>query len=93
MLTGVGEGGDALNIDHELTYEEKMFIISVVEKRLDSLKKAVISDRINNEKRCPHTKTVNMTTLADPPNIEKRLCVHCRAELTYEDGILIDVEE
>lgn len=82
-----------MNFDRDLSYEEKISIIMLIRKRLDKLETLLELKRINIEKKCPHLKTVNMTTLADPPNVEKRLCMRCDKVLVYEDGIFKTEEE
>jgi len=88
-----GGGCDILEFDRELTYEEKIWLIDVIRKRLERLETKINMHRVNVEKKCPHRKTFNVTTLADPVNVEKRLCTRCNTTLVYKDGILIKTEE
>ena len=78
---------------NNLSYEEKMGVIVLIRKRLDKLEMMLEVKRIKVDKECPHRRTVNMTTLADLPNVEKRLCLGCNAVLVYEDGVFKRKEE
>lgn len=82
-----------LEFDRELTYEEKMWLLGVIQDRVDRIKQMLILKRVNVEKKCPHHNTFNMTTLADPANVKKELCADCGNILIYEDGILKEVKE
>jgi len=82
-----------MDFPDRFTYEEKMLVLSLIEKKLHILKDKVTKQRIEEEGKCPHRNTKNITTLADPIDIRKEVCLDCRAILVYQDGILLEIEE
>lgn len=71
-----------------MTYEEKIWLLNLVIDRAKKLKNQVKKERREVDKKCPHDRLVNTTTMADPDNVKKELCLDCGKELLYVDGIL-----